>query len=96
MSAVRVPGRARLAAMDVAAVSPFQLGWAVMGFGVIAWFVWRRHKVGPMTRGATVGYAALLGGSAAVIAIVLTGGSPIAILPAIVVGVATYALLTRS
>lgn len=81
--------------MEVA-VSPFLLGWAVMGFGVIGWFILRRRRAGPLTRGVMVGYAAILGGSAGVVALVLTDQTPIALATAVVVGVAAYLWLARS
>ena len=81
--------------MEVA-VSPFLLGWAVMGFGVIGWFILRRRRAGPLTRGVVLGYSALLGGSAGVVALVLSDQTPIAIVTALVVGVAAYLWLMRA
>lgn len=81
--------------MDTADVSPLLLGWAVSGFGVIAWFVWRRLRVGPMSRGVTIAYAVLLGASAGVIAFVLShviaGAIPVGVLVAVI----AYVIIAR-
>ena len=81
--------------MELAGVSALQLGWAVAGFGVIAWFVWRRRALGPMTRGVVIGYSALLGGSAAIVAYVLTGGVVLAAPVGLVGAAIAYAWLRR-
>lgn len=81
--------------MDTADISPLQLGWALAGFGVIAWFVWRRRRLGPMTQGVSVGYAALLGGSAMAVAYVLSGSLALAAPVGLVVAVAAYVILAR-
>ena len=81
--------------MDTAEIDPLQLGWAAAWFVVIAWFVWRRRRLGPMTRGVMIGYAALLGGSAGAIAYVLSGEPAVAAPAGLVVAVGAYLLLAR-
>jgi hypothetical protein len=78
-----------------AEVSPLLLGWSLTGFGVIAWFVWRRRKVGPMTRGVVVGYAALLGASAAAVASVLSSTIAIGAPVGLIVGIVAFVILSR-
>jgi len=82
--------------MDLATVSPLQLGWALAGFGVIAWFVWRRRKLGPMTTGVTAGYAILLGCSGAAVAYVLTNGLALAIPIGLIVAILAFGTLRRA
>jgi hypothetical protein len=82
--------------MDVAEVSPLLLGWSVAGFGVVAWFVWRRRRLGPMTRGVVIGYSGLLGLAAAVIVDVTTAALVGAAAVGIVVGIIAYLILNRS
>jgi hypothetical protein len=81
--------------MDLPTVNPLQLGWAVTGFGVIAWFVWRRRKVGPMTNAVMLGYAGLLGASAGAVAYVLTSLLAVAVVVGLVVGGVAFTLLRR-
>jgi FtsH-binding integral membrane protein len=81
--------------MDLAAVNPLQLGWAVTGFGVIAWFVWRRRKVGPMTNVVMLGYAGLLGASGAAVAYVVTSLLAVAVVVGLVVGGVALTFLRR-
>jgi hypothetical protein len=78
------------------AVNPLQLGWALAGFGVIMWFVIRRRRLGPMTRGVMVGYAALLGASATAVTYVLGATLPGAIPAGVLVAVVAYLALARS
>ena len=78
------------------AVSPLQLGWALAGFGVIAWFVVRRRRLGPMTRGVMVGYAVLLGASATAVAYVMSDSLVGAIPVGVLVAVVAYLALARS
>jgi hypothetical protein len=81
--------------MEFASVSPLQLGYGIAGFGVIAWFVLRRRKLGPIPRGAMVGYAALLGCSAGVIGYVLTNSLAVVAVVAIIVGAGAFIALRR-
>ena len=78
------------------AVNPLQLGWALAGFGVIMWFVVRRRRLGPMTRGVMIAYAALLGASATAVTYVLGASLPGAIPAGVLVAVIAYLLLARS
>ena len=81
--------------MDTATISPLLLGWALAGFAIIAWFVWRRRRLGPMTTGVIVGYAALLGGSAGAVAYVVSGSLAIAAPAGLIVALVSYRLLAR-
>ena len=81
--------------MDLSTVSPLQLGWALAGFAVIAWFVWRRRKLGPMTPGVIAGYSILLGCSGAVVVYVLTGAVGVGIPVGLIVAILAVAWLRR-
>ncbi len=81
--------------MDLAAVSPLQLGWSLAWFGVIAWFVWRRRKLGPMPDGVMAAYAVLLGFSVAAIAYVLTSLTAVAVVVGLIAGAIALGLLRR-
>ena len=82
--------------MDLAAVSPIQLGWSLAWFGVIVWFVWRRRRLGPMPNGVMIAYAALIGASVAATTFVLTSVAVVAVVVGIVVGLIAFGLLRRS
>jgi hypothetical protein len=81
--------------MDLAAVSPIQLGWSLAWFGVIVWFVWRRRRLGPMPNGVMAAYATLIGASVAITAYVLTSLAAVAVVVGLVAGAIAYVVLRR-
>ncbi len=70
-------------------MTALELGWAISGLAVISWFVWRRRKLGPMTKGVRLGYSILLGCSVAALGFVLSqsipGAIPLGLVGALVV-----------